>query len=166
MKKITSPYALKRNSRIHGSGIFAKKNISKGTKVIEYVGEKITKAVSRDRGHELLEKHKKNKKYGAVYLFELNKKQDIDGDVPYNTAKYINHACNPNCEAYLSRGHIWIISLKEIKKGDEITYNYGYDFEDYKHHKCYCRSHNCIGYILAKEHWPKLKKLKARKRKK
>jgi SET domain-containing protein len=155
-----SPYITKKKSSVHGSGIFASKFIPKGTRVIEYIGEKITKAESNRRGPKLVAYAKKHKELGAVYLFELNKRYDIDGHVSYNTAKYINHSCDPNCEVDIIRGHIWVISLKDINKGDELFYNYGYDdFDGFHEHPCCCRSHRCVGYIMAEEHWPKLKSL-------
>lgn len=107
-----------------------------------------------------LDRHKTDKTKGAVYLFDLNKRYDIDGDVPYNTARYINHSCTPNCETHIIRGHIWIEALKDIKKGEEITYNYGYDYDDYEDHRCNCQTDRCIGYIIDEDHWPKLKKNK------
>lgn len=160
MKKSTSPYIVVKESRIHSKGIFAKIDIPKGTKIIEYVGDKVTKAESLRRVNIPLERHKKDSNHGAVYMFELNQRYDIDGDVTYNTAKYINHSCHPNCEPVIISGHIWIIALKNIKKEDEITYNYGYGYDEYEDHKCRCSSPNCVGYILAKKHWPKLKKTK------
>ncbi|RME55377.1 SET domain-containing protein-lysine N-methyltransferase [Candidatus Woesearchaeota archaeon] len=145
-----------KKSSIHNKGVFASRDIAKGTKVIEYVGEKITKKEAEKRALKKLNKHKKNPDQGAVYIFELNSRYDIDGDVPYNDAKYINHSCNPNCETQIINNRIWIVAIKDIKKGEEITYNYGYDLDSYKDHPCKCGSKNCIGYILAEEHWPKL----------
>jgi len=158
MKNTTSPYIRVRRSKIHGSGVFAKIDIPQGTEIIEYVGEKVTKAESDRRADIPLEKNKKNSDFGAVYIFILNKRHDIDGNVSYNTARFINHSCDPNCEAVICRGHIWIMALRDIKKGEELTYNYGYDFDDYQDHKCLCRTARCVGYILDEEHWPKLKK--------
>ena len=166
MKKVSSPYICVKSSKIHSKGIFAKKDIPEGTRIIEYVGEKITKAESDRRADIPLKRAKKNKKYGAVYIFELNKRYDLDGDVPYNTAKYINHSCNPNCETDIIRGRIWIIALRDIQKGEEISYNYGYGYEDFQEHKCECGADNCVGYILDEDHWPKLKRKKARELKK
>jgi SET domain-containing protein len=157
MKRTISQYVAVRLSGIHSKGIFAKKDIPKETRVIEYVGEKITKAESERRALIPLNKSKKNKKFGAVYLFELNKRHDIDGKVTYNTARFINHSCDPNCETHLIRGHIWIVSIKKIKKGTELCYNYGYTLEDYKDHECRCGSVNCVGYILDEKHWHKIK---------
>jgi len=106
-----------------------------------------------------LNNFKKDKNFGSVYLFELNKRHDIDGYVPYNTARFMNHSCSPNCEPDIIRGHIWITALQNIKKGNELTYNYGYDFENFEDHVCICGAQNCVGYILSDELWPKLKKL-------
>ena len=99
----------------------------------------------------------------GVYIFELNKKYDINGNVKWNTARFINHSCNPNAEASNDDGHIWIEALRDIKKGDEITYNYGYDLESFEEHPCKCGSANCVGYIVDKDLWPKLEKLKKQK---
>lgn len=156
--KTTSPYIISRNSLIHGRGIFAKKNIPVGTRIIEYVGEKITKVEAEKRALIPLNRHKQDKTLGAVYLFELNKRYDIDGNVSYNTARHINHSCDPNAETEIIRGKIWVIALRDIPKDEEITYNYSYGYDGYDEHPCRCRTNRCIGYILAEEHWPKLTK--------
>jgi len=158
MKKTTSQWIIVRTSKIHNKGVFAKKDIPKKTKIIEYVGDKVTKEESDRIWEKHLDRAEKNKKNGVVYIFELNKKCDIDGNVPYNTARYINHSCDPNCETDILKGKIWIISIRNIKKGEELTYNYGYDFDEWKDHRCKCGSKNCVGYILDEKHWPKLKK--------
>merc|ERR1711991_755387 len=77
----------------------------------------------------------------------------------YNFAKFINHSCNPNCEVDIIDNEIWISSIKRIKKGAELFYNYGYPFDtDFVDHICKCGSRNCVGYILSDNDWPKLKK--------
>lgn len=158
MRKTNSPFIFVRESRIHSNGVFAKIDIKAGTRIIEYVGEKVTKAESDRRADIPLEKNKKNSEYGAVYIFQLNKRHDIDGNVPYNTARFINHSCEPNCETDIIRGRIWVIALRDIQKGEEISYNYNYDIEDYEEHRCYCGSRRCVGYILDEDHWPRLKR--------
>lgn len=159
MKRTTSPYIIVRKSKIHGTGVFARTDIPEGTRVIEYVGDKITKAES-DRRYEIAWERSQygNNEKGVVYIFTLNKRYDIDGDVWWNTAKNINHSCDPNCETDIIRGHVWIIAMRDIKKGQEISYNYGYDFDSYEDHRCHCGSRRCVGYILAEEHWPKLRR--------
>ena len=155
-----SPYIFKKKSSIHGAGIFSKKLILKHTRVLEYVGEKITKAEANRRGPKLIEYAKKHKEQGAVYLFELNKRYDIDGHVFYNLAKYINHSCDPNCEVEIIRGKIWVLALRDIAKGEELFYNYGYDdMKDFKDHPCRCGSQRCPGFIMSERRWPKLKKI-------
>ena len=166
MKPATPKHVVIRQSKIHNRGVFAKKDIPKGTRIIEYVGDKITKAESDRRADIPLQKNEKDNNHGAVYIFQLNKRYDIDGYVPYNTARFINHSCNPNCETDIIRGHIWIIANKDIKKGEELSYNYNYDWDDYEDHVCHCGAENCIGYILDEEYWPKLRrKLKKKKNK-
>ena len=152
-------YIKLRKSSIHNKGIFASKDIPKGAKVIEYIGEKITKAESERRAGIYLKKSEKDNNYGAVYIFELNKRFDIDGNFGDNTAKYINHSCSANCEAEIIRGKIWIIASIDIRKGEELTYDYGYDLEDFEDHPCECGSSNCVGYIVSEEHRPKLMRI-------
>lgn len=158
MQKTSSPFILMKKSRIHNRGVFARVDIPGGTEIIEYVGEKITKAESDRRGAIVLKQARKSKTKGAVYLFELNSRYDLDGNVRYNTAGQINHSCLPNCEAVDIRGHIWIVAIRDIKAGEELTYNYGYGFDDWEDHPCRCGAPNCVGYILAEEHWPKLRR--------
>lgn len=158
MRKTTSPYITVKKSDIHGTGVYAKKFIPKGTRIIEYVGERVTKAESDKRAQIPLNENSENEEYGAVYIFELNKRHDIDGYVKYNTARYINHSCNPSCESEVIRGKIYIIAIRDIQEGEELSYNYGYSWEDYEDHPCYCGENECIGYILAEEYWPRLKR--------
>jgi len=154
-----SKYIKVKKSGIHNKGVFAKRDIPKNTKVIEYVGRKVTKKEADKIYEKSLANHQKNNRKGSVYLFELNRKYDIDGDVFWNPAKYINHSCDPNCETEIEDDRIWIVSKRNIKKGEEIAYNYGYDIENYKDHPCNCGSERCIGYIVEKKQWPKLRKL-------
>jgi SET domain-containing protein len=155
-----------KESKIHHKGVFASKDIAKGTKVIEYIGDKLSKEESDKRADEQLEKAAKDHKEGLVYIFELNDEFDIDGNVPENDAKYINHSCNPNCEIENDGQHIWIVAKRDIKKNEELYYNYGYDPEDFEDHPCLCGSDNCVGYIVAEEHWPDIKKKIEEKNKK
>jgi len=137
-----------KKSGVHNKGLFANKDIPKGTKIIEYLGEKITKSEAERRG---------NNSKKRVYIFELSDTKDIDGDVRYNPAKYINHSCEPNSES-VNEGdeRIWIISIKKINKGDEITFDYGYGLENYKDHSCNCGTKKCVGYIVSEKYRNKL----------
>ena len=151
----------KRKSSVHGRGLFASQNIKKGSQIIEYVGDKVTKREGDRRADKQINKAKKYNKNGMVYVFELNKRYDIDGDVTYNHARLINHSCNPNCEVVIDNNRLWISSIKNIKKNNELSYNYGYSYDtDYGEHKCKCGSSRCVGYILDEDYWPKLKKKK------
>ncbi len=129
-----------RKSKIDKKGVFAKKDIPKGTYIIEYVGRKITnKEADKISEQELMD--------GDVYLFEINKRYTIDGNIPGNDAKYINHSCEPNAESLNEDGRIWIEAYRDIKKGEEITYDYCLTTDDYKDHPCNCGSKNCKKYI-------------------
>ena len=92
-------------------------------------------------------------------MFELNDKWDIDGLVGDNPARYINHSCDGNCEAVNENNKIWIYSIKDIRKGEEFTYDYGYDIEHFLDHPCKCKSKNCIGYIVREDQRLKVKKI-------
>lgn len=156
------PSWIVRRSSIHQRGVFARTDIPKEDKVIEYVGEKITKAESERRGLELMNKAAKTGG-AAVYIFTLNKKYDLDGGQSWNPARLINHSCDPNCEAFITAGRVWIYAKRDIKKGEELTFNYGFDLETWEDHPCRCGSPKCIGYILDEQYWPKLRRtLKAR----
>ncbi|MFH1409655.1 MAG: SET domain-containing protein-lysine N-methyltransferase [Nanoarchaeota archaeon] len=163
MKPTRSPYLILRQSRVHHKGIFAKKFIPKGKELIEYVGRKISKKEGDRIADEHIENNKNDPTNGKVYVFELNKRYDLDGNVPWNTARFINHSCDPNCEVVDIKSHLWITAIRDIKKGEELYYNYGYDLEDYQDHPCRCGSEKCIGFILDEELWPKLKLIIAEK---
>ena len=154
-----------KKSKVHGTGIFATEDIPRKIKIIEYIGEKITKAEGDRRSEKRLERYLNSKKTGSVYIFELNSRYDIDGSPLYNKARYINHSCKPNSEIDIIGGRIWVKSIKSIKKGDEINYDYGYEFDkdDYTDHVCKCGSLNCIGYIISKDDWNKFKRYIKRK---
>ncbi|MAJ22265.1 MAG: SET domain-containing protein-lysine N-methyltransferase [Candidatus Pelagibacter sp. TMED64] len=138
-------------SNIHQKGLCAARNIKQGEKIIQYVGKKITNKQAE-----------KDDKYGynITYLFTLNEKYLIDGDFKYNTARLINHSCDPNCEVLDSyKKEIWVTAMKDIKKNEELSYDYGFSYDkDYKDHKCKCGSKNCVGYILREGSRWRLKK--------
>ena len=140
MKPTTSEYIIVKKSKVHGTGVFAKKNIPEDTRILEYVGDKITKKEADRRAEYNLENFKKDKsKLPGFFIFELNKRHDIDGDVKYNTAKYINHSCDPNsfCKNYCD------IAKRDIKKGEEITEDYSKENNPDFRMKCNCGSKNC-----------------------
>ena len=127
-------------SPIHGSGGFATRGIAKGTRVLEYLGELIDKQESLCRCEQ-----------NNSYIFSINDQQDIDGGVDWNPARLINHACEPNCDAVCEDGRIWLVANRGIWAGEEVTFNYGYDLEDYRDYACTCGSPKCVGFIVAEE---------------
>lgn len=151
-----------RGSEIHGRGVYATQDIAKETEVIEYVGEPINKDISEDRAWD---QYARAEQHGdaAVYIFTLDDEWDIDGNVPWNTARLINHSCEPNCEAWIIGRKIYIYSLTDIKAGDELTFDYGFDIECYEDHPCRCGKDSCIGYIVTQDQWPELRERIAEK---
>lgn len=159
-----SKYCEVRGSEIHGRGVYATTFIPKETKIIEYVGELIDKSTSEKRG---VSQHEHSRQTGdaAVYIFTLSRKYDLDGNVPWNTARLINHSCAPNCEAWMDGRKIFIHSLTDINPGDELTFDYGFDVDCYEDHPCRCGKEECIGYIVSRSQWDELaKRLEARKK--
>lgn len=134
-------------SGVHGYGLFARRAIAAGERVIEYVGERITKAEAWRREQLRLARQAAGGD-GCVYIFELNKRHDIDGGVRWNLARRINHSCAPNCEVQVVRGRIWIVALRAIAPGEELSYDYGFDFADWREHPCRCGATECVGYIV------------------
>ena len=141
-----------RKSNIHRHGLSAATNIKKGQKIIQYKGKKVS-----------LSKVEKDPKYNnekEIYLFNLNKRYDLDGDFKYNTARLINHSCNPNCEVLEDNKQLWIFAMKDIEKNDELTYDYGFSFDkDYKQYVCNCGSENCVGFIVREGSRWRIKKI-------
>jgi hypothetical protein len=134
-------------SRIHWQGLFAAQAIRKGTRIIEYTGEKIP---WKEGERRLLQ--------GNAYIFQLNVRYAIDGKALTNLARYINHSCAPNCASDIIRGHIWIIALRDIQDGEELSYDYGYGLEGYEHRPYTCGATQCCGYILDRPYWGHIKR--------
>ena len=141
-----SPLLEFRPSPIQGLGAFAAAPICAGKLMLEYVGEKITKTESVRRCEA-----------GNTFIFELDDEWDIDGGVGWNPARFLNHSCAPNCDAENIEGQIWIVARREIACGEELTFNYGYDWEDHREHPCRCGAPDCVGYIVAEEFFPRLR---------
>lgn len=146
-----------RRSRIHGQGVFARRLIRKGVRVLEYVGEKIDKAESTRRGLALLEQAK-GSGGPAVFIFDLNETTDIDGGFSWNPARLVNHSCEPNCEMVNEDDRLHLVSLREIRIGEELAFDYGYDLEFFLDHPCRCGARTCCGYIVNTAQRPKLLK--------
>jgi SET domain-containing protein len=155
-KRGQSKFCEVRGSEIHGRGVYATTFIPEGERVIEYLGEIISKKESERRG---ISQHEKSIKTGdaAVYIFTLSKNFDLDGNVPWNTARLINHSCVPNCEAWIHGRKIFIHAVRDIHPGEELSFDYGFDVDCYEDHPCLCGKPECIGYIVSQEQWPQLR---------
>lgn len=129
-------------SGIHGMGIFARVDVPAETRILEYVGERISKKESLRR-----------RKANNFFVFTVTNKFDIDGAVDWNPARFINHSCAPNCEARMEEERIWIYAVRELRAGEELTFNYGYDLQDYEEHPCRCGAPECLGFMVAQEHF-------------
>lgn len=148
-----NPYLEVRASSIEGRGGFAKQRIPKGTRIIEYLGERITQSVA-------------NKRYGEdnsegvapkiehVYLFTVSSRTIIDGAVNGNDARFINHSCEPNCESVVKKGRVYIEAIRTIEAGEELNYDYQLDIgekvteEDKQEYACLCGADTCRGTML------------------
>ena len=147
--KRSPPFFEVRPSSIQGLGAFASRRIRKGTRIIEYLGERITPAEA-DRRYD-----DDNNPEVPVLLFTVNKQVIIDAGVGGNEARYINHSCEPNCEAVMDAGRVYIEALRTIMAGEELTYDYRleweepYDPEEAARYVCRCGAPGCRGTLLA-----------------
>jgi SET domain-containing protein len=107
----------KRRSRISGWGVFAARPITKNTRIIDYAGEKIS-------SRESLRREKQYLGQGHIWCFKLSRRSARDAAVGGNDARYINHGCAPNCYAQVIGDTIWIRAARNIRKGEELTYDY------------------------------------------
>jgi hypothetical protein len=112
----------KRRSKIQGWGVFATQPISKNKRIVTYEGEKISNKESLKREIRYL-------KNGHIWCFKLNRQSVLDGAVGGNDSRFINHSCTPNCYTQITGDTIWIRAAKNIRKGEELTYDYATDGE-------------------------------------
>ena len=137
-----------RRSAIQGRGAFATRDIEKGERLVEYVGEKI----SREEGDQRYDDDAMDRPH--TFLFTLDDESAIDGAVRGNDSRFINHSCGPNCESVIEDGHIYIESIKRIPSGAELTYDYHlvrpgrFQAEWRERYACRCGSRNCRGMLL------------------
>jgi len=154
-----NPWYVVRRSKIHGKGVFARRDIPKGTRIVEYLGDRISHKEADDRyeGHDPNDNH--------TFLFIVDRRTVIDGGVKGNDARFINHSCDGNCESEIEKGRVYIEAIKDIRKGEELGYDYqiGRSKEDPPNvdeiYACRCGSPKCRGTML----WPP-KRPKPRKR--
>ena len=148
-KETPNPYFELRTSDIQGTGAFATRTIKKGTRIIEYLGQRISwRTADKRYDDEKMNRH-------HTFLFTIDDKVVIDAAVDGNDARFINHSCDPNCEAITDRKRIFIDAKKTIPAGTELVYDYQYErsddhtAEDEKFYRCRCGSPKCRGTILA-----------------
>ncbi len=125
-----------RRSQIHRWGVCAGEAIPPRRKVLEYTGEKINRS-------------EKKRREDSKYLFELDSYWTIDGGAGGSGAEFVNHSCNPNLVTRILRGHILYFSRRRIAKGEELTVDYNFDWED-EHVRCACGARRCRGTINVK----------------
>jgi SET domain-containing protein len=148
-KEEPNPYFELRRSAIQGTGAFATRTIRKGTRIIEYLGQRISwRTADKRYDDEKMSRH-------HTFLFTVDDRVVIDAGVDGNDARFINHSCDPNCEAVNERKRIFIEAVKTIPAGTELVYDYQYERmddhteEDERFYQCRCGSPKCRGSILA-----------------
>jgi len=150
-----------RRSRVHGRGVFAVRPIAKGTRIVEYLGDRISHAEADQR----YEDHDENDNH--TFLFSVDRRLVIDAGVDGNDARFINHSCDPNCESVIERRRVFIDALRDIEPGEELSYDYqiGRERGDPPNvdqiYACRCGSARCRGTML----WPPRRARTRRKRK-
>ncbi len=161
----TSPPFKVRRSKIHGTGVFAARDIKKGARISEYVGDRISHAEADRRYADKADDD------NHTFLFTVDNRIVIDGGIGGNDAKYINHSCDPNCETVIDARRVFIEAIRDIKKGDELGYDYLIERDDSDPPDvdviwaCRCGSPKCRGTMLLPRK-PKRKKSKKAAKKK
>jgi len=157
-----APLYTVRRSRIHGSGVYAAREIPKGTRIVEYLGDRISHAQA-DARYEA-----KGQDDGHTFLFVVSSKVVIDAGVDGNEARFINHSCDPNCETVIEGGRVFIEALRDIAPGEELGYEYGLTWEstddpdELANYACRCGAASCRGTMLDPVPLDKKRKQQAR----
>ena len=140
-----------RESPMQGLGAFAVQPIPAGLRLIEYAGQRLTPAEADARYPDVEgERH-------HTFLFAIDDDVVIDAAVEGNAARFINHSCEPNCDAVIDEGRIWIDTLREVATGEELAYDYAYVLEERhspaakRRFPCHCGAVRCRRTILAKK---------------
>jgi len=150
-ERIGAPPFEVRASPIQGLGAFATERIPSGTTIIEYAGLRLTPEQSEARyPDDASVRH-------HTFLFMIDEDVVIDASVGGNDARFINHSCDPNCDAVIEEGRIWIEAIRDIEPGEELAYDYEYELADRhtpaakKRYPCNCGAPTCRGTILTKK---------------
>jgi uncharacterized protein len=157
------PFVVRR-SPIHGRGAFATRAIAAGTRLVEYTGERITPAQADARYPDAEPAPPAGSGRGAgardvhhTFLFAIDDDVVIDAGVGGNAARWINHGCDPNCDAVIDGGRIFIEAIRDIAPGEELVYDYAYLLPERhtpaakRRYPCSCGSLRCRGTILARK---------------
>ncbi|MGI8498527.1 MAG: SET domain-containing protein [Gemmatimonadaceae bacterium] len=140
-----------RRSPIQGRGVFATRRIAKGTRLIEYTGKRITPEAADERYDDDLLEH------AHTFLFTVDDDTVVDARFGGNSARWINHSCEPNCEAVIEDGRIFIETLRDIPRGAELLYDYQLQRSGrfqrawLERYACRCGSRRCRGIILERK---------------
>ncbi|MBI3873305.1 MAG: SET domain-containing protein-lysine N-methyltransferase [candidate division Zixibacteria bacterium] len=139
----SKPWFEVRNSRVHGRGCFARRAIPKGTRIIEYTGERVSPdEADRRYDEDVMD-------IPHTFLFTVDKKTIIDAGRRGNAARWINHSCAPNCETTDEDGRIFVEAMRDIRRGEELSYNYNLQYEGRyeaawkERYACRCGAKNC-----------------------
>jgi SET domain-containing protein len=141
------PYVVRR-SRIHGRGVYATRPIPKGTRIVEYLGERITHEQADERYED------KPQEDGHTFLFVVDDDICIDAGVGGNEARFINHSCAPNCETLIENSRVFIEAIRRIGPGEELGYDYQLTWESTDDPQelalfaCRCGAPQCRGTML------------------
>jgi len=145
------PLYVVRRSRIHGNGVYAARRIRKGTRIVEYLGDRITHEQADERYAA------RGQDDGHTFLFVVDDEIVIDAGVDGNDARFINHFCDPNCDTVIEDRRVFIEALRTIQPGEELGYEYGLTWEstddpdELANYACRCGAANCRGTMLAEE---------------
>jgi len=133
-----------RESGVHGRGVYATQVIAEGTRIIEYTGQRVSWEVAPDDNND-----------PHTFNFGLESGEVINAEIGGNDARWINHSCNPNCEAIEEDDRIFIYAMRDIQPGEELFYDYAMEIdepireESKKKFACHCGTSNCRGTMLA-----------------
>jgi SET domain-containing protein len=151
-----------RRSKVHGQGVFALQRIGKGTRIIEYVGDRISHA----RANRRYDDHDENDNH--TFLFAVDRNVVIDATVGGNDSRFINHSCDPNCESNIENRRVFVDAIRTIEPGAELSYDYqiGRERDDPPNvdviYACRCGARSCRGTML----WPAKRAVPRKKKKK
>lgn len=140
-----------RNSPIHGRGVYARADIKKGKRILEYVGERIS---HKEADRRYLEKGDDD---GHTFFFVVDGRTVIDGGVGGNPSRYVNHCCDPNCETVIDDRRVFVETIRDIQAGEELGYDYQLTWESTDEpeelalYACRCGAKNCRGTMLDPE---------------